>query len=103
MAQGRSTKIIVDSDQSVVNNNLLVRTSRFFNKALSLYDPQDPTPSLGGPSFNGFNAGVKNMRPLEWRKDVLAFDLTPPLTEDLVIVGEVSPPPFPPLLQGYLA
>mmetsp|Transcript_13219 Transcript_13219/g.30661 ORF Transcript_13219/g.30661 Transcript_13219/m.30661 type:complete len:597 (+) Transcript_13219:116-1906(+) len=68
-----------------------------------VYDASDPTPSIGGPSFNGFNAGVKLMRPLEWRKDVLTFDLTPPLTEDVVVVGEVLPPPLSPhFLLRYL-
>jgi len=54
-----------------------------------VYDPSDPTPSIGGPSFNAFNAGVKLMRPLEWCRDVLTFDLTPRLTEDVIVVGEV--------------
>lgn len=35
------------------------------------YDPRDPTPVIGGPSFDPNNLGSRDQRPLERRKDVL--------------------------------
>jgi putative CocE/NonD family hydrolase len=52
-----------------------------------LYDPADPTPSLGGTQFGLFGGPVDN-RPLEARPDVLAYT-TEPLYEDVEIIGAV--------------
>ncbi|MBO2455784.1 CocE/NonD family hydrolase [Actinomadura barringtoniae] len=52
------------------------------------FDPADPTPALGGPTLLGSSRPVDN-RPLEKRPDVLVFT-SPPLTEDLDVIGPVS-------------
>jgi putative CocE/NonD family hydrolase len=41
------------------------------------YDPTNPTPSLGGPSFDPHNGGCVEQGALEKREDVLAFTFTP--------------------------
>ncbi|MEU3517329.1 CocE/NonD family hydrolase [Streptomyces sp. NPDC006654] len=52
------------------------------------YDPDDPTPSLGGPLLSR-TAGPRDNRGLEAREDVLTFT-GPPLTEPADILGPVS-------------
>ncbi|MGA5499321.1 CocE/NonD family hydrolase [Streptomyces cinereoruber] len=52
------------------------------------YDPADPTPSLGGALIGG-KAPQADNRPLEARKDILAFT-TAPLPEPVTILGPVS-------------
>lgn len=52
------------------------------------YDPDDPTPSLGGPLLSG-TAGSRDNAALEARDDVLTFT-GPPLTEPLDALGPVS-------------
>ncbi|MEV0305746.1 CocE/NonD family hydrolase [Streptomyces prasinus] len=52
------------------------------------YDPDDPTPSLGGPLLSG-TAGSRDNAALEVRDDVLTFT-GPPLTEPLDVLGPVS-------------
>ncbi|WP_018547919.1 CocE/NonD family hydrolase [Streptomyces sp. LaPpAH-108] len=52
------------------------------------YDPDDPTPSLGGPLLSP-GAGPRDNRSLEARADVLTFT-GPPLTEPLDILGPVT-------------
>jgi putative CocE/NonD family hydrolase len=51
------------------------------------YDPQDPTPSLGGPVLLARRPIVDN-RPLEARPDVLSYT-TPPLAATLEAIGPV--------------
>uniref|UniRef100_A0A7S0A6L7 Xaa-Pro dipeptidyl-peptidase C-terminal domain-containing protein n=1 Tax=Pyrodinium bahamense TaxID=73915 RepID=A0A7S0A6L7_9DINO len=53
------------------------------------YNPADPTPNLGGPSFSVFNAGPEDQAEVEARMDVLVFT-TGPLEEDLLIAGRVA-------------
>ncbi|WP_244177173.1 CocE/NonD family hydrolase [Streptomyces albus] len=52
------------------------------------YDPDDPTPSVGGPLLSPA-AGPRDNGALEARDDVLTFT-GPPLTEPLEILGPVS-------------
>ena len=52
------------------------------------YDPADPTPSPGGPLLTR-DAGRTDNRPVELRDDVLVYT-SPPLREELEIVGPVS-------------
>ena len=52
-----------------------------------IYDPANPTPSLGGALMSN-NAGPKNNTELEQRRDVLTFT-SKPLTGDLTIIGYV--------------
>ncbi|MFF3954093.1 CocE/NonD family hydrolase [Streptomyces sp. NPDC001890] len=52
------------------------------------YDPDDPTPSLGGPLLSR-TAGPRDNSALEARDDVLTFT-GPPLTEPLDVLGPVS-------------
>jgi putative CocE/NonD family hydrolase len=51
------------------------------------YDPEDPTPAVGGTSTIAF--GPRDNRALEQRPDVLTYT-TPPLAEDLEIIGPVT-------------
>lgn len=53
------------------------------------YDPLNPTPALGGPSFNPFNSGAWDQRALERRGDVLVFS-SPPLPADVEVLGRVE-------------
>ncbi|WP_243878756.1 CocE/NonD family hydrolase [Streptomyces sp. KS 21] len=52
------------------------------------YDPEDPTPSLGGPLLSR-TAGPRDNRTLEAREDVLTFT-GPPLTEPVDVLGPIS-------------
>ncbi|MDT0609624.1 CocE/NonD family hydrolase [Streptomyces lancefieldiae] len=52
------------------------------------YDPEDPTPSLGGPLLSR-TAGPRDNSGLEAREDVLTFT-GPPLTEPVDVLGPVS-------------
>lgn len=51
------------------------------------YDPNDPTPSVGGPVMMTSNPVIDN-RELEARADVVTFT-TPPLTEPVEAIGPV--------------
>ena len=53
------------------------------------YDPDDPTPALGGPRLIGKIAGRRDNRSLEARPDVLTFS-TEPLTAPFEALGPVS-------------
>jgi uncharacterized protein len=53
------------------------------------YDPEDPTPSVGGPVLLANVAGVKDNRALEARSDVLSYT-SGVLDADLDVVGRVS-------------
>ena len=52
------------------------------------YDPNDPTPSVGGSSLTP-NSGPKNNRMLEMRSDVLVYSSTP-LDRDIEVIGPVQ-------------
>ncbi len=52
-----------------------------------LYDPADPTPSVGGAYFAFSGAGPVDNQKLEKRKDVEVFT-SGPLAEDLVVLGQ---------------
>eukprot|EP00742_Colponemidia_sp_Colp-10_P011032 GILJ01012198.1.p1 GENE.GILJ01012198.1~~GILJ01012198.1.p1 ORF type:complete len:624 (+),score=72.41 GILJ01012198.1:153-1874(+) len=53
------------------------------------YDPHEPTPSVGGPSFDWFNCGPSDQNDFERRSDVLVFT-SQVLREDLLVIGYVS-------------
>jgi uncharacterized protein len=53
------------------------------------YDPQQPTPSVGGTSLHPVNSGRKNQRPRETRSDVLTYT-SEPLQQAVTIIGEVA-------------
>ncbi len=53
------------------------------------YDPADPTPSIGGALIEMKGGGPKDNSELEARSDVLCYT-TPPLEEDLEVIGFVS-------------
>ncbi len=50
-----------------------------------IYDPDTPTPNLGGPLLS-FDAGPCDQRPLESRSDVLVYT-SDPLADDLEVIG----------------
>jgi len=53
-----------------------------------IYDPADPTPSIGGPADHPGEAQPDN-RDLESRPDVLTYT-SPPLERDLEVIGQVT-------------
>ncbi|MFI6478371.1 CocE/NonD family hydrolase [Nonomuraea sp. NPDC050663] len=53
-----------------------------------VYDPSDPTPTVGGPLLGG-KGGQRDQRELERRRDVLVYT-SAPLTRDLDLVGPVT-------------
>ena len=55
---------------------------------VTVYDPADPTPTVGGPVI-GRDAGPADNRPIEARPDVLCYT-GPALAADLDLVGEAS-------------
>ena len=59
-----------------------------------LYDPRDPVPTVGGPTFlpglfAGVNVGPRDQRDVERRADVLSYT-SEPLTEPLTVIGPVE-------------
>jgi uncharacterized protein len=57
------------------------------------YDPRDPVPTWGGPTFLpgltvAANAGPRDQHQVETRSDVLVYT-SPPLTEDLDVTGPI--------------
>ncbi|MEY2430531.1 MAG: uncharacterized protein QOC92_256, partial [Acidimicrobiaceae bacterium] len=50
------------------------------------YDPADPTPGVGGASLDRKNAGPKDQRDREARRDVLTYT-SEPLTNELTVIG----------------
>jgi len=54
-----------------------------------VYDPNDPTPHFGGPSFDPMNSGKVCQDALEARADVLSFT-TSPMRVRTYVVGEVD-------------
>ncbi|QFG27550.1 CocE/NonD family hydrolase [Actinomadura sp. WMMB 499] len=52
------------------------------------FDPEHPTPALGGPTLLGSSRPVDN-RPLERRHDVLVFT-SPPLDRDMDVIGPLA-------------
>jgi len=58
------------------------------------YDPRDPVPTTGGATFLpglfiAANAGPRDQRPLDDRRDVLTF-ATPPLERDTEVTGPIE-------------
>ena len=52
------------------------------------YDPDDPTPNLGGPTFSySMRGGQMDQRALEVRKDVVLFSSEQPLRECVKVAG----------------
>jgi predicted acyl esterase len=52
-----------------------------------LYNPQDPTPTLGGKNLF-LESGPKDQRPIEAREDVIVFT-SPALEQDLEVTGQI--------------
>ncbi len=53
------------------------------------YDPEDPTPSIGGAILGSENAGAQDNRELEARSDVLIYS-SEPLDQAVQIIGPVT-------------
>ncbi len=53
------------------------------------YDPSDPTPGVGGASLDVRNAGSRDQRHRESRRDVLCYS-SDPLVADLTVAGPLS-------------
>ncbi|GBG33475.1 Hypothetical Protein FCC1311_096982 [Hondaea fermentalgiana] len=53
-----------------------------------IYNPENPTPYCGGPSFDPLNSGRVEQSSLEARDDVLVFS-SRPLRQDMYVCGDV--------------
>lgn len=51
-----------------------------------VYDPESPTPAVGGPGFHPRNCGRMKQAVLERRDDVLVFT-SEPIEEELLVIG----------------
>jgi putative CocE/NonD family hydrolase len=54
-----------------------------------VYDPADPTPQIGGSTFNPTNCGRLPQNQVEKRNDVLVFT-SKPLSEQMTIAGQIQ-------------
>lgn len=59
-----------------------------FKKFGYMYDPENPTPCVGGPSFNIINSGRKEQSELEAREDVITFT-GHALSSSMYVCGDV--------------
>jgi uncharacterized protein len=53
------------------------------------FNPNDPTPAVGGPALNTATAGRKEQSRRERRRDVLTYT-SPVLTDDLTVIGPLT-------------
>ncbi|MCF6327160.1 MAG: CocE/NonD family hydrolase [Devosiaceae bacterium] len=68
-------------------NSLFSKPVETAEPAKFTYDPNDPTPNLGGAIFAFTGAGAFDNRPLEARDDVLTFT-SEPLNEAKTLIGQ---------------
>ncbi|KAL9188319.1 hypothetical protein ACHAXT_006697 [Thalassiosira profunda] len=71
--------LLVDEDEGTNNPE---------DEVSYVYDPADPTPQIGGATFNPSNCGRLDQSTIEQRDDVLTFT-TPPLESPVLIAGEI--------------
>ncbi len=95
LARARRTKYFLHSAgaaNSVRGNGTLSTTSPGAETADHyVYDPANPTPTIGGPlccDSNHLKPGPRDQRPVEARDDVLVYS-TPPMTSDVEVTGPV--------------
>lgn len=72
--------LIVDVDNSSISEE---------SEVSYVYSPSDPTPQIGGATFNPSNCGRLDQREIESRDDVLIFT-SKPLDQPLHIAGEIK-------------
>jgi len=75
------------SSASFDSGSLLTASPRDTSRHSFVYDPAEPTPTLGGGCCEENNA--VDQRPVQMRKDVLVFS-TPPLDSPISIAGPVT-------------
>ena len=73
-------------DEACVSDSDLSVSRRGCDVVSYLYDPHNPTPQIGGQTFNPSNCGRQDQRVLEERGDVLIFT-TAPFSHDLTVAG----------------
>lgn len=91
-AQECRFRMIRDSD--VGQNKLVDGSGSTFekfdeNETSYVYDPADPTPQIGGATFDPSNCGRLSQNAIESRDDVLVFT-SEPLEGPLLIAGEIK-------------
>jgi uncharacterized protein len=96
LARARATKYFLHSTgqaNSLRGNGSLSTTAPASEPAdRYTYDPQNPTPTIGGPlccDATHLKPGPRDQRPVEAREDVLVYS-TPPLAADLEVTGPVT-------------
>lgn len=71
------------------NGRLLEKPSSVCSSTEYVYNPTNPTPNIGGATFNPLNVGPRKQKALENRKDVCIFD-TQPFEDWVEIQGEIK-------------
>lgn len=70
------------------DKNLLFSSPKENDKIAYTYDPENPTPTIGGRNLFMFS-GPADQRPIENRSDVLVFT-TPPFEKDVELTGNID-------------
>ena len=83
--QHQDVSLFLDSRQNLNKSPSEVNGEDFTEQ---IYDPEFPTPHLGGPNFDWLNSGRIEQSPLEIRDDVSVFT-SAALQEDLLVIGNV--------------
>lgn len=96
LARGKQTKYFLHSSgkaNSLRGNGTLSTTAPAKEAADQyIYDPANPSPTIGGPlccDAQHGPPGPRDQRPVEARDDVLIYS-TPPMTEDVEVTGPIS-------------
>mmetsp|Transcript_33586 Transcript_33586/g.61833 ORF Transcript_33586/g.61833 Transcript_33586/m.61833 type:complete len:709 (-) Transcript_33586:83-2209(-) len=77
-----------DPNKLIDHNNSAIET--FVESEISyVYDPSDPTPQVGGATFNPSCCGRLSQNAIESRNDVLVFS-SEPLESPMLIAGEIK-------------
>ncbi len=96
LARAHNTRYFLHSggkaNSAVGDGTLTTAVPRSEGADLYIYDPANPTPTIGGPlccDWEHLAPGPRDQRPAEARLDVLTYS-TPPLTQDLEVTGPVQ-------------
>jgi hypothetical protein len=96
LARARNTRYFLHSggkaNSPLGDGSLATAAPRSEDPDQYIYDPANPTPTIGGPlccDSDHLAPGPRDQRAVESRADVLVYS-TPPLTQDLEITGPVQ-------------
>lgn len=93
LSRARETKYFLHSSGKAnsVNGNGSLSTDRAQSEEPDqyAYDPDHPTPTIGGQVLGYIPGGPYDQRPVEARQDVLVYS-TPPMARDTEVTGPIS-------------